>query len=155
MRLVYRIHIVIYLNIFNKSSNIIIPILSISSNISSSLSSYPTTPEVLRTFRCLLPSKYKNSLYGIPKGLLKKLSFELYHQLSMIFTYIQESGICPVICKISHIIPIFKKGDATKPENEWPISILPITLILFENILTNNLTIDVLIIILLNVNTDL
>ena len=33
-----------------------------------------------------------------------------------------------------------KKGDATKPANYRPISILPRTLILFENILSNNLT---------------
>ena len=46
----------------------------------------------------------------------------------------------PGIWKISHIIPIFKKGDATKPVNYWPISILPSTLILFEKILSNNLT---------------
>ena len=45
-----------YSSVFNKSSNINIPI-SISSDISSLLSSYPTTPEVLRKFLCLLPSK--------------------------------------------------------------------------------------------------
>ena len=56
------------------------------------------------------------------------------------FTNILNSGICPDIWKISHIIPIFKKGDATKPENYRPISILPSTLILFEKILSNNLT---------------
>ena len=71
--------------------------------MSSSLSSYPNNPEVLRTFLCLLPSKLNNSPDGIPKGLLKKLSFELYHPLSIIFTNIIDSGICPDIWKISHI----------------------------------------------------
>ena len=42
--------------------------------------------------------------------------------------------------KISHIIPLFKKGDATKQANYRPISIIPSTLILFEKILSNNLT---------------
>ena len=37
--------------------------------------SYHTTPEVFRKFLCLLPSKFSNSPDGIPKGLLKKLSF--------------------------------------------------------------------------------
>ena len=74
-----------YSYVFNKMSNINIPILSISSHISSSPSSYPTTPEVLRKMICLLPSKFNNSPDGIPKGLLKKLSFELCHPLSIIF----------------------------------------------------------------------
>ena len=129
-----------YSSVFNKSYNINIPILSISSHISSSLFSYPTTPEVLHRFLCLLPSKFNNSQDGIPKGLLKKLSFELCHPLSIIFTNILDSGICPDIWKISHIIPMFKKGDTTKPANYRPISILPSTLILFEKILSNNLT---------------
>ena len=129
-----------YSSVFNKSYNINIPILSISSHISSSLSYYPTTPEVLCKFLCLLPSKFNNSPDGIPKGLLKKLSFELCHPLSIIFTNILDSGICPDIWKISHIIPIFKKGDATKPANYRPISILPNKLIIFEKILSNNLT---------------
>ena len=109
--------------VFNKSYNINIPILSISSHISLSLSSYPTTPEVLRTFLCLLPSKFNNPPEGIPKGLLKKLSFELCHPLSIIFINILDSGKCPDIWKISHFIPIFKKGDATKPAKYRPISI--------------------------------
>ena len=57
-----------------------------------------------------------------------------------IFTNILDSGIYPDIWKISHIILIFKKGDATKPANYQPISIIPSTLIIFENILSNNLT---------------
>ena len=98
-----------YNYVFNKISNINIPILSISSNISSSLSSYPTTPELLRKFLCLLPSKFNNSPDGIPKRLLKKLSFELCHPLSIIFTNILDSGIFLDIWKISHIIPYSKK----------------------------------------------
>ena len=74
-----------YNYVFNKSYYINIPILSISSHISSSLSSYPTNPEVLRKYLYLLPSKFNNSPDGIPKGLLKKLSFELCHPLSIIF----------------------------------------------------------------------
>ena len=72
-----------YSYVFNKSYNINITILSISSHISSSLSSYPTTPEVLRKCLCLLPSKFNNSPDGISKELLKKLSFELCHPLSI------------------------------------------------------------------------
>ena len=125
-----------YSSVFNKSYNINILILSISYHISSSLSSYkriyPTNPEVLSTFLCLLPSKFNNSPDSIPKGLLKTLSFELCHPLSIIFTNILDSGIFPDIWKISHIIPLFKKGDITKPANYRPIRILPSTLILFE-----------------------
>ena len=47
--------------------------LSISSHISSTLFSYHTTPEVLPTCLCLVPSKFNNSLDGIPQLLLKKL----------------------------------------------------------------------------------
>ena len=52
--------------------------------------------------------------------------------------------IRPVIWKISHIIPIFEKGDATKSANYRPISILPSRLILFEKIISNNLTLYLL-----------
>ena len=88
----------------------------------------------------LLPSTFNNLSDYTPKGVLKKLLFELCHPLSIIFKNILDSGIYPDILKISHIIPIFKKGDATKPENYRHISILTSTLILIENILSKNLT---------------
>ena len=62
-----------YSYVFNKSYNINIHMLSISSHISSTLFSYHTTPEVLPTCLCLVPSKFNNSLDGIPQLLLKKL----------------------------------------------------------------------------------
>ena len=34
-----------------------------------------------------------------------------------IYTNILKTGICPDIRKLSYIIPIFKKGDATKAIN--------------------------------------
>ena len=109
--------------------------ISISSHISPSLSYYPTSPEVLRKCLCLLPSKFNNSPDGIPNVLLKILSFELCHTLSIIFINILDAGIFPDIWKISHIIPILKKGDANKLANYRPIISLPRTLIFFEKII--------------------
>ena len=60
--------------------------LSISSRMSSSLSFYPTTPEVLRKFVCLLPSKLKNIT----------VKYHILFQYSKKVTLLNRSIICPL-----------------------------------------------------------
>ena len=102
----------------------------------SSFNSFPITQEIVRKFLCLLPNKFNNSPDGLPKGMLKLLSFELSYPICKVFNYIFDKGICPTVWKAANIIPIFKKGDSSSPSNYRPISKLPSTLILFEKILS-------------------
>ena len=93
-----------YQSDFNNSIDSNLPPLPAIGNIPSSqsaspsCSSYPTTPDVnLLKFLCQLPNKYNNSPDGIPKALLKILSFQLCYPLSIIYINILKTGICPDI----------------------------------------------------------
>ena len=50
-----------------------------------------------------------------------------------------KEGYCPDLWRHYYITPIYKKGDPTLAENYRPISILPSSLIFFEQILSNHL----------------
>ena len=43
--------------------------------------------------------------------MLKLLSYELSHPLSILFQHILDEGQFPTIWESSNIIPLFKKGD--------------------------------------------
>ena len=58
--------------------------------------------------------------------MLKILDPHISAQLSLIFNESFQYGIFPVKLKIAKVIPIFKKGDASKNSNYRPISLLSI-----------------------------
>ena len=62
------------------------------------------------------------------------------YPLSIIYTNILEYGTCPGILKKAVIIPIFKKGDPSLAVNYRPISLLPSLLIVYDIILSYNLS---------------
>ena len=72
---------------------------------------FPISQEIVRTFLCKLPPKFNSSPDGLPKGMLKLLSYEISYPLSIVFQCILDEGQCPTIWKLANIIPIFKKGD--------------------------------------------
>ena len=93
--------------------------------------------EIVRTFLCKLPTKCNSSPDGLPKCMLKLLSYEISYPLSIVFQRILDEGQCPIIWKSVNIIPIFKKGDHLLPFiNYHPISLNTSTLIIFEKILS-------------------
>ena len=104
-----------YQSVFNKSTDSnLTPLLAIgntqsSQSASRSFSSYPTTPDVVCKFLCLLPSNYNNSPDGIPKALLKILSFQLCYPLSIIYTiiFLKQVGYMPGYMEIVSYNPNF------------------------------------------------
>ena len=97
---------------------------------------FPISQEIVRKCLCKLPTKLNSSPDGLPKGILKLLSYELSYPLSIVFQRILDEGQCPTIWKLANIIPIFKKGEHSLPSNYRPISLFPSTLIIFEKILS-------------------
>ena len=124
-------------SVFNNNTS---PVQNIPSIIfKNTFESFPLSPETIIKFLCFLPNKFNNSSDGLPKGVLKILSFELCEPLSIIYSRFLKEGYCPDLWKHSYITPIYKKGDPTLAENYIQISILPSSLITFEQILSNHL----------------
>ena len=59
---------------------------------------FPISQEIVRTFFCKLPTKFNSSPDGLPKGMLKLLSYDISYPLSIVFQSILDEGQCPTIC---------------------------------------------------------
>ena len=102
-------------SVFNNNTS---PVPNIPSIIcKNTFESFPLSPETIRKFLCFLPNKFNNSSDGLPKGVLKILSFKLCEPLSIIYSRFLKEGYCPDLWKHSYITPIYKKGDPTLAEN--------------------------------------
>lgn len=60
---------------------------------------------------------------GIPPKLLKQIASSISAPLKIVFNLSLEKGVFPSAWKISHIAPIFKKGDRNAIENYRSVSI--------------------------------
>lgn len=76
---------------------------------------------------------------GIPAKLLRSASYILAPALCHIFNNVFLSGVYPDSMKVAKVIPLFKKGDCTLPENYRPISLLPCLNKLFEGVIEKRL----------------
>ena len=78
-------------------------------------------------------------MYSCPINLLKCSRQILSEPLAIIFNTSIESGTFPKKLKIAKVIPIFKAGDATAPNNYRPISLLSIFNKIFEKLIYKRL----------------
>ena len=69
---------------------------------------------------------------SIPIKLLKVLDLPISNDLSILINESFETGIFPEKLKIAKVIPIFKKGLASRKSNYHPISLLSVFSNLFE-----------------------
>ena len=76
---------------------------------------------------------------GIRPRVLKELSSELAHILTLLFKASLHQQSLPDIWKHANISPVYKKGDKTNPPNYRPVSLTCISCKLFELIFCNNL----------------
>jgi hypothetical protein len=76
---------------------------------------------------------------GIQNKLLKSISNTVVPVLSHIFNICMLRGIYPSALKIAKVIPLYKKGDRTLPENYRPISLLPCVNKLLEKLIEKRL----------------
>ena len=99
----------------------------------------PTVPDEVSS---IIQSLKKNKSTGpnsIPVKLLKILDPHISVQLSQIINDSFQNGTFPEKLKIAKVIPIFKKGDASKNSNYRPISLLTIFSKIFEKLMHQRL----------------
>ena len=76
---------------------------------------------------------------SIPIKLLKVLDLQISNNLSILINESFEIGIFPEKLKIAKVIPIFKKGLASRKSNFRPISLLSVFSKLFEKLMHKRL----------------
>lgn len=75
----------------------------------------------------------------IPPSLLKNLSRRISYPLSLLFRLIFQFGTLPDEWKTAIVIPIFKKGNSSDPNNYRPISLTCIISKIFESVIKKQL----------------
>ena len=75
----------------------------------------------------------------IPGQLLKLLAYDILDVYTLLFQASLVQGIIPNDWKRAKIMPLFKKGDKSKPENYRPVSLTSITCKLLEHIIHSNI----------------
>lgn len=83
-----------------------------------------TYDEVLKEINSLNDGKLPG-IDGIPPKVWTSVSHVIAPVLCHLFNLVLTTGIYPDALKVAKVIPIFKKGDSTLPENYRPISLLP------------------------------
>ena len=78
---------------------------------------------------------------GITPKILKECKESLAYPLSLMWRKSLDLGLIPKQCKLSYIVPIYKKGRKDKPENYRPISLMSQIIKLFERIIKKQLVI--------------
>ena len=75
----------------------------------------------------------------IPGMLLKLLATEIHEIYTILFQTSLDQGVLPSDWKKAKIMPLFKKGDKSNPENYRPISLTSISCKLLEHIIHSNI----------------
>ena len=99
----------------------------------------PTVPDEVSSVIQSLKKSKSSGPNSIPVKLLKMLGPLISTQLSQIINESFLTGIFPDKLKIAKVIPIFKKGDASKNSNYRPISLLSVFSKIFEKIMHERL----------------
>ncbi len=79
-----------------------------------------------------MPGKLSCGPDGIPALLYKQCSRVLAFPLALLFKRSLESGDIPEIWKHTLVVPIFKKGNKSKPTNYRPVSLSCVVMLIFE-----------------------
>ena len=87
-----------------------------------------------------IPSHSSPGPDGIPAKLLRECVEELKKPIFLLWRASMDSGKVPRKLKLSHVIPIFKKGDKSSPKNYRPISLVSHISKIFERVVVKNLT---------------
>ena len=98
-----------------------------------------TDTEIINEINKLKPGKAAG-IDAIPSKLLKAAPSAIAPSLTHIFNRVFATGTYPESLKISKVIPIYKKGDCTLPENYRPISLLSCINRLLEKVIETSLT---------------
>ena len=108
-------------------------------NSSFSLSDTPITFEEIINAVDLLPDKKTADASGVSSNFLKQTIYAIIQPLHHIFNLSISTGSVPSLFKIAKIIPIYKNGDKSNPDNYRPISLLNTFSKLLEKIVAKRL----------------
>ena len=75
----------------------------------------------------------------IPTFLLKEIAIQNAPSLAVVFQASLNQCKLPADWKIAHVVPVFKKGDKSSPNNYRPISLTCLCCKTFENIVYSNI----------------
>ena len=116
------------------------PDIKFYNNISFNLSASPVTmTEISDATKQLLPKKSED-MYGYSMKFIKRFYSSIATPLYYIFSKSFETGEIPSQLKIAKVVPIFKSGDPSLPNNYRPISLLPNISKILEKVMCNRLT---------------
>ena len=76
---------------------------------------------------------------GFSAFFYKEIKYEICKPLSLIFSLSFNTGVLPTCWKISHVIPIYKKGNAADPVNYRPIALTSLPCRIMEKIIKKNM----------------
>ena len=76
---------------------------------------------------------------NVPGRLLKLCANELVDVYQILFQVSLDLGVVPPDWKEANVVPLFKKGDISKPENYRPISLTSLSCKLLEHVVHSNI----------------
>ncbi len=103
------------------------------------ISTVSFVPAVVFDVLCSLSLKYSCGPDGIPPAFYKLLAIELAKPLSIIFEVSFQSGSVPDIWLTAIVLPIFKKGSVSDPNNYRPISLTCVACKIMETVIAKSL----------------
>ena len=107
------------------TNNDIDPLTFMHSSSENSCFLHPTNQKEVSELVLSLKSKSSSGHDNISNSLLKEIIPFISQPLTHIFNLSIQNGIVPDVFKLAKVIPIFKSGDKTNPNNYRPISLLP------------------------------
>ena len=99
-----------------------------------------TTAEEITKILHNLKNKKSTGYDGISNEILKCCSPIIEPYIADVFNKCLEKSIFPQSLKIARVIPLFKKGDRSNPENYRPISLLSSLSKVFEKVICKRMT---------------
>ena len=85
------------------------------------------------------PSTQANGPDNVPTKLLKICAHEVVDMYLVLFQASLDQGVVPPDWKEGNIVPLYKKGDRSLPENYRPITLTSITCKLLEHVVHSNI----------------
>ena len=95
------------------------------------------TPGIKKLLSNLDPNK-ANGPDNIPGKFLKTCASEMADIYSILFQVSLDQGVVPADWKNANVVPLFKKGDRSLPENYRPISLTSLSCKVLEHVVFSN-----------------
>lgn len=99
---------------------------------------YTNPHAVIKAFK-EINVKSTEDLWGMSVKVCRSFIETIAPYLACIFNKSLDQGTFPDLMKHSKVVPLFKSGDSTEPNNYRPVSILPVLSKVFEKLMLNQM----------------